>query len=451
MPPNIVWLTIDALRYDYTSMSGERDLTPNIDAIADQSSGQTFSRCFSHGIGTRTSSSSILTGTYPSTHKVYGNTGAIPDELETVPELFSRNGYRTVGISPNVHFSNATNLDRGFDEFHLLTEAKSILSSTRIGDIAKFLSGIRKYSAGLDLEKTNHSLSYLTNCIAKRSLSSESQPVFAYIHYLDPHSPYRPPAKVFNQICEDVGCTPEKARSVLRDRHENGLQWTNNYNKSDVDLIEALYSAEIRFIDKMVGELIDTLEDDTIVIVTADHGELFGEDNVFGHRLSVHPKLTNVPLVTRGIDILDQATTTPVQHTDVVRTILEDSLGTRGDVQGVDLRTEIPNRAIVERGPLNFDSIPLDTDLLRKEFFSEHLYGVAAANKYGVFEDGEAVEWFDLDAGEYCNISADHRSQLTSAFKRWQTDVEQFQFNPNHAEMDERSKERLRELGYLID
>lgn len=451
MLPNVVWLTIDALRYDHTSMADERDLTPNLRQVADGKNGQTFSRCFSHGIGTRTSSASILTGTYPSTHKVFGNTGAIPDSLETVAELFSQNGYRTLGISPNVHFSASTGLARGFDNFRLLVDTKSILRSTSFTDLIRFLFGLREYSAGFDFEKTNHSLSYLTNRIARRELSTGSQPVFAYIHYLDPHSPYRPPEAVFKHICTDIGCTPQEARSVLRDRHENGLQWTVEHNRSDVELVEALYEAEVRFVDRMVGEFIETLSDDTILVVTADHGELFGEDDIFGHRLSVHPRLTNVPLITRGLEVTERATETPIQHADVIRTVLEATVGKTGHVLGADLQTDAPNRAVVERGPINFDSIPINNDLLEDKFSPDHLYGVAVEDSYGVFEDDDDIEWFDLNYRNHGVLPSDHREKVVSAFKRWQVNIEQSQFEANESEINEYSKKRLRELGYLID
>ena len=70
---------------------------------------------------TGTSTSSILTGTHPPTHGIYGASDAvIPDDIKTVPEILSENGYHTIGISPNPNAGVAKGLDRGFEEFEYL-------------------------------------------------------------------------------------------------------------------------------------------------------------------------------------------------------------------------------------------------------------------------------------------------------------------------------------------
>ncbi|AUV84145.1 hypothetical protein C2R22_21430 (plasmid) [Salinigranum rubrum] len=86
MPPNIVWLTLESLRFDHTSLSGyKRDTTPFLQSIAAESSAVSFDKCFSHGIWTRPASASILTGTYPSHHQAGMGSDVIPDDLPTVP------------------------------------------------------------------------------------------------------------------------------------------------------------------------------------------------------------------------------------------------------------------------------------------------------------------------------------------------------------------------------
>lgn len=120
--PNIVWITLDSVRHDHTTMSGyRRETTPYIEKIANKSDGVAFSSCFAHARASATSVPSILSGTYPSRHGTYyRESSAFPDELPLAAELFSDVGYNTVGISNNGYAGSLTNVDRGFDEFVLL-------------------------------------------------------------------------------------------------------------------------------------------------------------------------------------------------------------------------------------------------------------------------------------------------------------------------------------------
>lgn len=93
--PNIIWLTLDSVRQDHTTMDGyHRETTPNIQAIADHDDGIAFGSCFSHARASATSIPSILSGTYPSRHRTYyQDRAAFPDELPLVAELLADEGY----------------------------------------------------------------------------------------------------------------------------------------------------------------------------------------------------------------------------------------------------------------------------------------------------------------------------------------------------------------------
>lgn len=100
MAANIVWLTLESLRFDHTSLSGyKRDTTPFLRSLAAESSAVSFDSCFSHGIWTRPASASILMGTYPSHHQAGMDSDVIPDDLPMIPELLGEQGYDTAGVS----------------------------------------------------------------------------------------------------------------------------------------------------------------------------------------------------------------------------------------------------------------------------------------------------------------------------------------------------------------
>src|SRR6056297_3311839 len=137
--PNVIWLTLDSLRQDHTTMGGyHRETTPQIQAIANRSDGTSYSSCSSHSRSSATSIPSILSGTYPSRHGTYyeGRSG-FPDELPLVAELLQDVGYHTAAVSNNGYASSLTGVDRGFDEFTLLgSKPLDILRSAGLRSVA---------------------------------------------------------------------------------------------------------------------------------------------------------------------------------------------------------------------------------------------------------------------------------------------------------------------------
>ncbi|MEA5388445.1 sulfatase-like hydrolase/transferase [Haloarculaceae archaeon H-GB11] len=166
-PPNIVWITLDSLRYDRTTMSGyRRDTTPNLARLA--SGGRSFSECTAHSNFTLVSAPSILTGTYPSHHGVgMGINDRLPESVPTVAELLSAAGYHTGCISEIARVSDATGLDRGFDTFeftfnrsgtdHLAEKGRAMgshLMENVLPNISNFVYDSRGLTNGFGLKYT---------------------------------------------------------------------------------------------------------------------------------------------------------------------------------------------------------------------------------------------------------------------------------------------------------
>ncbi|MFC6964050.1 sulfatase-like hydrolase/transferase [Halocatena marina] len=192
---NIIWITIESTRADHTSLySYERDTTPNLRRIANSDGGRSFSNCISHGIWTRSSIASILTGTWPSRHRAGMDSERIPAELKTVPELLRESGYHTAAISPNANLSSATDLDRGFDDF-VWIDKSTLLKNINKSTILKNIINIRNHGGGMTRDTRRHNTGYMMGDMAKRRLRSfanSSEPFFLYLHFGDPHHPYYP-------------------------------------------------------------------------------------------------------------------------------------------------------------------------------------------------------------------------------------------------------------------
>ena len=370
--PNIVWLTLESTRADHCSLHGYgRETTPELDALAGEPGARWFEDCHTHGIWTRSSSASILTGTYPSHHTVGLDTDTrLPDELDTVAELLGRAGYNTGCVSPNPNISSSSGLDRGFDRFTYIS-GSTLLDACPYRSLAKYALNVRRHSAGLTRDRGKHSFGYLVNDVAKRWVSDferEDDPYFLYVHYPDTHQPYFPPLPYQNAFTADLPMSTAEAAEITLDvfddmyRHiATGCQLSERQWAA----VEAMYDAQIRYTDHLVGELVRHVRrrsgGDTVVVVTADHGELLGERGLLAHRFTLDSRLTHVPMVVAGnlsaVGLGGRKTRAEgigegelVQHADVMETLLSAVGADTSQFQGVDLSSDRREYAFAQRG-----------------------------------------------------------------------------------------------------
>jgi uncharacterized sulfatase len=362
--PNVVWVTLDSVRQDRTTMGGhERDTTPRLQRIA-RSDGRSFSSCIAGGIWTLPSSASILTGTYPSRNTVGIDGESLPPEQPTVAERFRDAGYRTACLSRNGHLSGATGLDRGFDRFEWIA-ASTLLSAAGPRTLVKYLLNIRRHSAGLTTDTSKHATPFLMNDLAGRWLGelSQSEPFFYYLHYNEPHRPFVPPIPWQDRYTDEIDATAEEAIEVAMDVHRNlyaRVASGNPLSDHEREALLAMYDSEVAYTDECIGRLyrrineVDT-DRETVFIVTADHGEMLGDRGLLEHNLVVDDALVNVPLIAVGLDTLTVSDDDLVQHTDLMRTLLETAEADTEGIQGVDLTSDRREFAICQRGPADFD------------------------------------------------------------------------------------------------
>lgn len=211
--PNIVWITLESVRFDHTSLSGyERDTTPNLARLAAEEKSTSFSQCFSPGTWTVPTTTSILTGTYLSSHGVGGVAKHLDDAHNTVPQLLAACGYETGLCMQNPIIGMSRNLYRDFD--HTANVSKiGLWRERRFGTILKYLRRFREHTTGLTRAGTNFNASYLTNEVAKQQLEKLSvrEPFFQYIHYGDCRHLYTPPLPYLDAFTDNIEMSPQEA------------------------------------------------------------------------------------------------------------------------------------------------------------------------------------------------------------------------------------------------
>jgi len=305
--PNVLLITIDTLRADRLGTYGyPLASSPRIDRLA--TSGVVFERAIAASSRTAPAHASIMTSRYTREHSIGHNNGGTKLIDETLATRFRAGGYATGAFVGNIMLQARTGFDQGFDVFDAeLPEAESNreLVYERIAS-----------------ETSERALAWL------RSVRSE--PFFLWVHYQDPHGPYTPP-KGFRGRMKVLPAAGEEPLSVLPS--EDGWGGIPNYQALEglefPSEYESLYADEILYADHWVGRLLDAVDShpgarDTIVLLTADHGESLGEMNHwFSHGFSTMPSLAHVPFVLRAPGLPPGRRDTTVSHVDIAPTLLE--------------------------------------------------------------------------------------------------------------------------------
>lgn len=457
--PSVLWITLDSVRADHTAMAGyRRDTTPNLDRLASESGGQAFRQCVAHSNATLRSSASILTGMQPSRHDVGMGNDRLPDAVETVPERFAAEGYETACLSGNSHLSGATGLDRGFDRFEWLA-ASTLLDAAGPKTVARYLLNLRRHSAGLSTDPAKHSTPFLMNDVAERWLSdlADDPPFFCYLHYNEPHRPYYPPLPYLDRFTGDLSMSAAEAAEFAMHVHRNFFDVVADgpeFTGDEWAALKAMYDAEIAYTDEMVGRLVEharSLVDDLVVVVTADHGELFGEGGMLAHKLLLHDALLRVPLVVHGLGDTAADADSLVQHADVTRTLLERAGGRTDGMQGVDLRSDTREYAIAQRGPVGFDAYRE-----RNPAFDASRYAASALHclrdrefKYLRHDDGAALHRLPDEERDVSGEHPDVAERMDDYLAGWLDADGRPVAEAADAEFTDAMERQLRDLGYV--
>jgi arylsulfatase len=316
MSDNILLVTIDSLRADYVSK--DHAATPNHCELADEAT--VYSNAFSQGPFTTFSMPSLFTSRYPSglgyLEFSESTVGVYIDDEPTLPRVLKARGYETAGFHSNPLLSNLFGFDRGFDTF----EARLPFSGTdRLPGRAKILTDkafrlFRKHPY-LPAEKVNE------RAIKWLDSREGSDPFFLWVHYMDVHGPY---------IAKEGNHYLNKFRGERLWR--KAVKTPDELDDEERERLRELYREEVEYTDARLGELFDEIRarglwDETVVTVTADHGEGFGEHGTFSHPHELYDELTHVPLLVRDPERGPRDVEDPVELIDVAPTLVEHAGG----------------------------------------------------------------------------------------------------------------------------
>ncbi len=285
-PRAIVLITIDTLRADAIGPSQESsERAPRIGELMSDSI--VFLHARSPSSWTKPSMASMLTGVSPLIHGALRPVSSLKDRLVTVAELLQAEGFRTAAIGRNSNLAASFGFDQGFDFFRMyLGSGETINPSvgSRVLD-----------SLGLGL--TRPSTDQLSISAAQWIRRNHRRPFFFWLHIFDPHAPYAPPRRWLEEETHEDGFTSFDDLSKVR-------QGTRVLRAPDKRRVKALYDAEVRYVDRAVGELLGTMKelriyDSSLVVLSSDHGEEFFEHGGMSHGHTLYDELLRVPLLVK--------------------------------------------------------------------------------------------------------------------------------------------------------
>jgi arylsulfatase A-like enzyme len=469
--PNIVLISIDTLRADHVSCYGyKRQTTPEIDRIA--SEGMLFKNAFSSAVWTPPAHASMLTGLYPSQHGTVDFRKLDPS-IPTIAEVLTKNGYKTVGFVNNPAVGEFVGLDRGFTEFFELW--KGVTSNNLLVRGVHFLyrnwlSFLGKLDHGA--QKTNMSVK---NWL--RNNAADEKPFFMFLHYIEPHNPIDAPHPFKIKFVEPNGHSNIDEEKLGKVAYNPLICYTDSLqlNEAEKERLISLYDGEIAYVDAMVGDIMDTFRekgilDETMVIITADHGEHFGEHGHYSHVSSLYEPIVHIPFIIRSPGTFKAAGTfaAPVQHVDIFPTILE-LLSLKDDSwQHLPGRVLLPRNGEIEIEPERpafaewegriphfvKDRLKESSDATYDEanLTAELKMAISGGSKY-IWRENGPEELYDLAADPHelhnlAEIEKDKCLMLREMVKQ-NLQGESATQDEGSAEMDDAVKERLKGLGYL--
>jgi arylsulfatase A-like enzyme len=307
-PPNIVVLAVDSLRADHLGCYGyAKDTSPEIDALASDSI--LFECAFAAGIPTMPAFTTFYTGLHPYRHGIVAHSGnrRLSDRIILLPQLLKERGYITAACDNLVAQSEGRGswFARGYDQY----------------------SGfIYKPFSDQSAQLTDRAIGFLR----EHTASDGEAPLFLFVHYWDPHSPYgpRPP---FDTLHYQPGSGPADMADVRRinpDYYDAFLGDMRLRHPDDYAYVVAQYDGEISQVDVQIGRVVRELKargmwENTVLLVMADHGECFGEGDLHFDHHGLYDAVTRIALMMRVPGLDARRCRALISSEDLLPTLLE--------------------------------------------------------------------------------------------------------------------------------
>ena len=285
---NVLLIVLDTTRRDHLSCYGYAEkTTPAIDALAAE--GLRYDRAITPSSWTLPAHASIFTGMLPTHHRAHFSFDESIDpetiegpmflplhpELPTLAEELKKTGYETAGIIAAPLLAAKFGFSRGFDFYE---------------DRLPLDKGFERDAE----EVTTLALGWLNEYRARAT----DKPFFVFLNYFDPHSPYQPPEPWGNPDAT------QEQYDLYSGLYNDVNRGARDLTDDEREMLLSQYDREIRYMDNEIGRLLDDMKrlglyDSTMIVVTSDHGESFGEHRLLEHGRALYEELIRVPLIVK--------------------------------------------------------------------------------------------------------------------------------------------------------
>jgi len=444
----VLLLTLDTLRADHVGINGQAlDTTPSLDALL--AGGWNFRRAVAPVPRTTPALASLLAGAYPHATGVRHLLQPLAASVLTLPERLQAHGFATLAVVSNHILTEERELHRGFEIYDFATDERDAVGTT---------DAALKLADGLDADR----------------------PVFLWVHYIDPHVPYHPPAELARRFdpgyegpyALHFGAQPGAtgAAAYPEELGKERAVYRNDLPDPVNDHVRRLYAADVRFTDDQVARLLaglrERLGDDWLIVVTSDHGESLGEhDYFYDHGDYVYDPGLRVPLgiiLAAGDPLHGQGQVDAwVSLVDVAPTLAE-LLHLPVDpawAQQVEGRSLVPFLRGESPPPVPVfaeSGAPFFPDLIRRRVHMDvrGRFRTVIDGRYKlIWTPGQTgdqeFELYDLetDPGETRDLSADEPARVRAMRQKLGSWVRSGRAQPGAP--SEADQERLRSLGYV--
>lgn len=441
---NTVFIVLDTVRKDRISVYNDKiDFTQNIEDFAEDAT--VFQDAVSQAPWTLPSHASMFTGQYPWEHNATQKQLYLDTDKELLPKKFDNEGYVTGCFTSNTWVSPHTGMADGFQEIdNFFGVLPSDLMSDKSEKIWQWLNHgrgewlmnkligfgekVHWMTAGMNAStKTPRVIDKAENFIK----NNRDEDFFLFLNFMDTHLPYFPPEEYREKHAPNVD-----PKEICQEAHKHN----DGSKKADFEASSKLYDAEIDFLDDQLGKLFEffekqNLEEDTVFVVVADHGENLGENNMFGHQFSVSEQLVSVPMFIKAPDLDEEE--------------IKDQVELR------QLYNIIPKLASLEEGKPEFGKEKAlggyqrpEMDLRnvsedKKPELDRHLSFVRGSGKKLIRSENDNVSenvMLDLETQEEIKVDQEFAQIIESIgeAEEGSTEIE-----------EEQVKERLEDLGYM--
>jgi len=509
--PNVVLIVMDAVRAQNMSLYGyERETTPHLKEISKNC--VLYKNAISTSYWTLPSMASLFTGTYVSRHSLVTMGDVLDSRFITIAEMLKKEGYRTFGICRNPFISSFTGLDRGFEilydyqqmrrraiksivyNFFSLRQSEREHQNQLMKSNEKSVrnTAVNKASILQLLIKSKYLQDILWNiegCIDKsatymnqrakeliKKRKTRREPFFLYIHYNEAHTPYIIPRK----FREKFSPVPLRRKPLYVNQHHQAYYSGKiKMGKSDFQILQILYDGAINYLDLKIYEIFLFLEkqellDNTLLIITSDHGDCIGEHGIIFHVFCLYDNLIKIPLlINYPAEMNHQGIETRiVQSVDIFPTIIE-TIG----VIDPTLYSQFQGNSLTSNGYFKSKTKPDEyaiSELLNPFYscwlkqmkgtlkkYDRQLISIRTREAKYIYSSDGKDEFYDMkkDPNELNNLiySKDPRIvELKEKLRPWLNDFTSLYDKKRYeskgeskVKFDEEMKKRLKQLGYI--